>query len=165
MTAQVQEKLILEGQELGMAFCPPLPKDSSQIVAVKSRSVRKAIEEGSLPQYIMSTACWRGYIGIWEIRSGRLYLNDVVGRYKKASPEALFANWFSGVLRVPKGKILRAVNIGFASVHERELHIKIDRGVVVAEQEIDNSSKHLDRNELASRSLPGSENRFEGDDF
>jgi hypothetical protein len=88
-----------------------------------------------------------------------------VGLYKKLNPEPLFAEWFTGVLRIPKGERLLAINMGFASVHEKELHIKIERGAVVKEREIANSSKELDRNKLASQNLPGIENKFEGDDI
>lgn len=148
-----------------MAFCPPLPKGSADITEVGNRDIEKEIEEKQLPRYILSTACWRRYIGTWEVKDGKLYLNEVVGRYKKLKPEPLFAKWFSGVLRIPKGERLLAINMGFASVYEKELHIKVEKGVVVKEREIDNSSKELDRDKLAFQNLPGSENKFEGDDM
>ncbi|MCK7576701.1 MAG: hypothetical protein MZV65_12940 [Chromatiales bacterium] len=142
-----------------------MPKGSKDIVEVGNRDIEKEIKEKKLPRYIRSTACWRGYIGTWEVKNGKLYLNEIVGLYKKLNPEPLFAEWFTGVLRIPKGERLLAINMGFASVHEKELHIKIERGAVVKEREIANSSKELDRNKLASQNLPGSENKFEGDDI
>lgn len=54
------------------------------------------------------------------------------------------ADWFSGVLRVPQGELLRYVHMGFGSVYERELHISIDKGLVVSTDVILNPPKDHD---------------------
>jgi hypothetical protein len=77
--------------------------------------------------------------------------------------EPLLADWFSGILRVPKGEILQYVHMGFGSVFEEELHIKIAKGEVVASRIIDNRGKEHDEMKLGWRNLPGRENRFGGD--
>ncbi len=164
MTAQIHEKLIIDGQEFRMAFCPPLPKGSSDIAKVGYRTLRQDIKDQKLPNIVCSSACWRGYVGTWEIKDGKLYLNEIIGRYKKISDQPLFANWFSGVLRIPSGKLMQPIHMGFGTVYEKELHIKIEEGVVIKEREIDNSSKDINKRKLSHNNLPGSENRFEGDD-
>jgi hypothetical protein len=50
----------------------------------------------------------------------------------------LKADWFSGVIRLPKGKELQYVHMGFGSIYERDHFIKIEEGKVVAEKIVDN---------------------------
>jgi hypothetical protein len=129
MTAQTCEKLILDGVETSMACCPPLPDGHPRIY-----------EPSSEIDYIDSS-CWRGYIGTWEIKYGRFYLVDLCGRLTLREGEPIFAEWFSGVLHVPKGDLLHYVHQGFLSVYEQELRIKIENGVVVDTQIIDNRNQ------------------------
>lgn len=63
MTAQMHEILILNGKKTSMAFCPPLPRDQ-RVVEYKEDE----IEHDGM---IFSTACWRQYVGTWEIRDDR----------------------------------------------------------------------------------------------
>ena len=158
MTAQVHEKLIYEGEEASMAFCPPLPANDPRIKELKDDEIQ---ERSSV---VFSTACWRGYIGTWEIKEGRFYLVDIIGRYNIVGESPIFADWFSGVIRIPRGKILHYVHMGFGSVYEEELHVKIENGLVVRTKVIDNRRKKVDPFALGWRNLPGFENRFEGDE-
>jgi hypothetical protein len=150
MTAQMHEKLILNGDETSMAFCPPIPVANPRISENK--------------RFGINTACWRGYRGTWEIKESRFYLVALSGRYRLRPGEPILADWFSGVLRIPKGKILLSVHMGFGSVYEEEVHIKIEKGLVTATRVIDNRGKEHDKWAISSRNLPGGENRFPGDD-
>jgi len=111
-----------------------------------------------------STGCWRCYQGKWEIRDQRFYLVDLKGRLRLEEGPPLFAEWFTGTLRIPKGKRLHYVHMGFGSVYEEEIHVKIENGVVVEKKVIDNRNSPHDLDELGWRNLPGRENRFAGDD-
>jgi hypothetical protein len=100
-----------------------------------------------------SSACWRGYIGAWEIREHSLLLNSL---YRNVGPrlkekehiplKKLFgdsrgpvrAKWFSGVLRVLDGK--RIMSMGFSPVNERDLFISVVRGEVIGNRTVDNTS-------------------------
>jgi len=157
MTAQVHERLIYEGEESSMAFCPPLPENDPRIKELKDDEV-----EDSNP-IVFSTACWREYIGTWEIKNGKFYLLNIIGRYKIISDSPIFANWFSGAIRIPKGEMLHYVHMGFGSVFEEELHVKIDKGIVVKKKIIDNRGKNINESELGRENFPGFENRFDGD--
>lgn len=123
MTAQVHERLILDGESVTMNFCPPLPENHPRIY-----------DKG---QGGVNTACWRGYVATWEIRDGHLYLVAIQGRYGFREGEPLLAEWFTGELRVPRGKMVFYVHMGFGSRYERELFIQIEKGVVGARREID----------------------------
>lgn len=112
---------------------------------------------------VYSTACWRGYIGTWEIRDDHFYLVNLSGKLRLRGDEPLLADWFSGTIRVPRGEILEYVHMGFGSVFEEELHVKIEKGKVVASRIVDNRGKKHDGMKLGWRNLPGRENRFDGD--
>jgi len=103
-------------------------------------------------------------VGTWEIRDGRFYLVALRGRYRLTPGGPLWADWFTGVIRIPRGELLQYVHMGFGSVYEQELHIKVEHGVVVASRWIDNRGTAHDPWELGRRNLPGGENAFPGDD-
>lgn len=56
-------------------------------------------------------------------------MKRVFGRKRGAS--AVFAEWFTGVLRVPQGRQVEYVHAGFASRYEGYLLLQIERGRVV----------------------------------
>lgn len=88
-----------------------------------------------------STALWRGYVGSWEILDGRLYLIGLEGSLKNgtvatvatffpSNPDRVFAHWYSGELRLPRGKMLKYIHRGYASVYEEDVLLTVDKGVV-----------------------------------
>jgi len=127
MTAQAAESLLLDGQEVYLCETP-----LNAYFALT----------GLAPQFqVETTACWRGYIGSWEIKDSRLYLIDIGGSYEDGSPITLeslfpgffhrvFAHWYSGTLRVPQGELLKYRHMGWASTFERDLLIDVEDGVV-----------------------------------
>jgi len=177
MTAQIHENLILDGKEISMAFCPPLPSRHPRVVKLTSEETTKlrmrtakerraAGQEHSfskLDLILGSTACWRRYQGTWEIRDGQFFLISIEGQFKLVGEEPLLADWFTGVLRVPRGDLLAYVHMGFGSVYEEELHIYVERGRVRGTRVYDNRNKDIDERGLGFENLPGGENRFPGD--
>lgn len=160
MTSQAHEVLIYEGQKTSMAFCPPIPTDHPRIVKASDED----FQDETIPSYIFSTACWRRYIGTWKVERGYFYLVSLTGRFKVVGEDPLLADWFSGVIRVPKGDLLHYVHMGFGSVYESELHVEIEKGKVVTSRVVDNRNSSFNKFDIASRNLPGTENRFPGDD-
>lgn len=169
-----------------------------------------------------STACWRGYQAIWEIKDNKLYLNAIqdchlfdaykitersliqikesnmpveikkeleklkgegfsewyftktlkkkIGRKnfkqyghlifkltkneKQKAPLHLFfkdlvvdgmvhAFWFTGDLKIPKGKMISYVHMGYMSTYEKEIILEIENGVVLDSKEYDNTSGEI----------------------
>jgi hypothetical protein len=166
----MHELLIFEGEETEMAFCPPLPEGHPRIIDLfpdklpqEMKLLQKLIDEISF-EHLFSFACWRNYLGTWEIKDGRFFLIGLRGRFKLQGEEPLLADWFSGVIRIPKGEMLLYVHMGFGSVFEQEVHVKIERGLVVKSRIIDNRNKKHNWSDLGLKNLPGRENRFPGDD-
>jgi len=129
MTAQFHENLILDGEDTSMAYCPPLPPEGDD---------RVRLQEGASEDDWECTACWRGYVATWEIRDDKIYLNKFSRKYVIEEGHPLFADWISETIRIPQGEQLEYVHMGFGSVYEQDLMIRIEKGVVVERRVVDN---------------------------
>ena len=128
MTAQVSETLWYEGKE--HAMCSEPLSDYFDL-------------SGKRPKFAeMDTSCWRGYVGEWEIRDERLYLIGLEARLVNGEeaklesifpgfPDRVFAHWYSGTIRIPEGKLLDYVHMGYESVFERDVFMTFEKGVLV----------------------------------
>ena len=128
MTAQFTEVLHYKGEQLSLRT-HPLSDYFGQM--------------GVFPEFQdKSTACWRRYVGHWEILLDRLYFVDISATYldgREVTVESLFpgfqdrvfAHWYSGVLTIPQGKMTKYVHMGYLSSYERDLFIAVENGVVV----------------------------------
>jgi hypothetical protein len=106
------------------------------------RESRPNLSQG--PHGMMSTACWRGYIAIWEIEGGVLYLKglDAWQGDQKADLKALFperfqdgkvkADWFTGTL---------ALSEGFRLEKEPSITLKFEAGEMIPNNEIDSDKQ------------------------
>lgn len=139
MTAQVTEKLIIDGKKLAMC----------------SEPLRIILLQNKGPQFMAQcSACWRGYVGTWEIKKDsdekkRLYLISINGSLKSGeeasleklfpgNPKGVFAHWFSGTIRCPDGKLLNYVHGGYASTYEKDYFYEFDKGVLTGESVVEN---------------------------
>lgn len=128
MTAQAKELLIYDGKEYGMC-AEPLSNYFYKI----NKSPDFQCE---------SSACWRGYVGTWYIDDNKLYLSSIDGRLKDGStvtiqsifPDqcgSVFAEWFSGKIRLVDGELLHYVHMGYSSIYERDILLEIKEGIIV----------------------------------
>ena len=129
MTAQVLEKIRYQGKRMRLASTPHFPEDHPRIHLSSEKEV-EAMATDSQTEIIFSTACWREYIGSWSIRRGKLYLTKLEGRFRLEGKEAIFADWFTGTLRIPRGKVLDYIHMGFDTVYEQEIILTVDQGLV-----------------------------------
>lgn len=111
------------------------------------------------PDYLFvfrCTANWRGYVATWKIENENLYLIKLVEG--SCDPNArnidisiifpsqdlpIKATWFSGTLRIPQGKMLSYIHMGYESIYENDLIITIENGKVINEQIVDNTKGRL----------------------
>ena len=88
-----------------------------------------------------NTALWRGYVGTWELLYERLYLLGINGTLQDGRKVTLdlifpgftdrvFAHWYSGTLRIPRGDLINYKHSGYSSTYERDLLVKVERGVI-----------------------------------
>jgi hypothetical protein len=139
MTAQVHENLILDGEATTMLTCPPLPVGHPRVVVAGPPDLFQTKED--VPSFVFSTACWRRYIGTWEVKGGRLYLVSLKGLSEMVGEGPIPADWVSGWLRVPRGELLEYVHMGFESVYEEELQLRFEGGVEVERRTVVNGRK------------------------
>ena len=156
MTAQIHEILVLDGRRMGMTYFPPLPSPERQMRGLSDQEkeaarngawqwLAAAAAEERLGSFISSTACWRRYRGTWEIIDDRLYLMHVDGRrFERLGDLPLLADWFTGALCVPTGRVLRYVHMDFETIYEGELHIDIESGRVTGRWQRDNRDLKFD---------------------
>lgn len=127
MTAQFCENLLYKNEQLSMrsnplGYCYSFNEKAKDLVS-------------------NCTALWRGYIGQWEIIDERLYLIGIKGKLRNGCaasldyffsgfPDRVFAHWYTGKLRIPKGKLIKYVHMGYASEYEQELYISVEQGVI-----------------------------------
>ncbi len=106
MTAQFSEHLIYQGKELTLCTQPlgPFLEFSGSTLKFEATC----------------TALWRGYVGTWAIENDRLYLVKLSGNVVTDGqeqevglealfpgyPDGVFAHWFTGELRCPRGALL-----------------------------------------------------------
>ena len=96
-----------------------------------------------------STAFVRGYIGTWKIRNKKLYLISLLGfvnnnekvdlNYLFPNKIEVFAGWYSGDIRIPEGELLKKINLGYASVFEKDRILNIKEGILISETVKDNT--------------------------
>ena len=115
MTAQFSDWVIIDGVKRSMRSWLGMPDSHPGV---------KITADGNPG----GTACHRGYIATWEIRSFVLYLVDVEGPYALTSGP-IKAEWVDGSVSVPGGQILERNSCG-PTVYERETVYKVEGGVV-----------------------------------
>ncbi len=109
--------------------------------------------------YTESTANWGGYRAAWEIRNSRLYLTKFEGRlrvpgrdlkgdalefgtgkerlttlrhFNHGKPGPVFAAWQTGTVILANGDMIGLHKKLARYVYERELHVDVHAGVVIA---------------------------------
>ena len=95
----------------------------------------------------ISSANWRGYLASWKIKAGNLLLNDMTISVRSKTEEhsyddvsilesifpnkkEIIADWYSGALIVPRGKMTNYVHMGYGSSYEKYTVLRISQGVV-----------------------------------
>lgn len=141
MTAQEKDKLTFNDEVYYLATEPLMPY----------------LQKHNIKFETWWTACWRGYTGNWIIEDNKLYLVALHGWIKNDSAdetksklrsvdmnylfpdqEKVFAEWFTGEIRIPYGEMLQYYHIGYASVYEKELYLEFENGYLIGKREKDN---------------------------
>ncbi len=127
MTAQIAERLHYQGEDMAMCTNP----------------LGQYFSMGGINPTFRSncTALWRGYVGRWEVIDDRLYLVELNGNLENGTevtletlfpgfPDKVFAHWYSGTIRLPQGRQLKYVHMGYGSSFERDLLLEVEKGVI-----------------------------------
>ena len=148
-TGQESDVLYYRSQQWWL-LARPADSDSSLSVTLQN----------NLPsERCQSTANWGGYVGYWSIRNGMLVLDSIQIEYLKDGecvgatlPDSFIpqvfhaydedgivvARWYSGTLRLARGKMLRYEHSGWNRNYETEMVLTIQNGIVVDSVEYHN---------------------------
>jgi hypothetical protein len=136
MTAQEREILHYNGETYWLSTEP-------------LESLLEIMGDEKLAFVSTSTACWRGYVGTWEIENDKLFLIDLKGQTKDIevvtldlifpNQKKVFAEWFSGGIKIPQGKMLHYEHMGYMSIYEKDLFLEFKKVVLIGNREVDNT--------------------------
>jgi hypothetical protein len=125
VTAQALDYLTHEGKQCLMRTELALKKHP-RIMSLSDRDAREQFD------MCFTTACWRNYLGEWEIRKNRLFLNRLRGKYNLIGPEPLAAEWVSGTIHVEECEIISDFwDDKYNGGNPREFVVEVQRGVVL----------------------------------
>ena len=147
MTTQVKERLIFDGEQYSL-ISPLLMPDSIMQ------------EKKSLKFYTESSACWRGYVGTWEIKDDKLYLVDLSSpNYELVRRPPIFADWITDKLMFTTGKTL----IGEVERYITQTHLNVANGLVISSKNIKEDKHAFIREKLHkySKSPPHTNNKLQ----
>lgn len=162
-TAQVGEKIWIDGKWYRMASCP-LEYGTERL---------DSIFEKQYPTETDCSALWRNYIGYWSIHEGKLYLDSIHSGWREEDEPAhsmviardakmfkkyddgkgIWAQWVTGKLRIISGECVKYVHMGFESKFENEKFLTVTAGKVDLSRVEENKRliKGLTRMEYNSR--------------
>jgi hypothetical protein len=137
MTAQFPDRIVFNGEELKL-----LGEPFTEWLETKFKGPFWRGVFGYNIFLTDNTACRRGYTATWKIEGGRLFLIEIRGELEATGKQAtlnyffpdagasVFADWFSGTLRVAGGDCVEYVHGGWLSKYEREIYLLVENGVV-----------------------------------
>lgn len=134
-TAQLSDLLIVEGKEFALNTNP---------LEAELRRKKWTPPENAM----ISSANWRGYLATWEIKDGKLLLKDATITVSDPKDEhgfthksitrdlypgaaEVFADWYTGALIVPDGKMTRYVHMGYGSSFDHYQVFRVHAGKIV----------------------------------
>lgn len=127
MTAQIGEILLIDDQQFIIAEQP-------------LHSYFKLLDQ---PPYFTppSPTCWRGYYGKWELRDNELYLINFKGylddldevelNYLFPTKEEVFADWYSGIIKISQGKLIQFNQLTHTSIYEEDIMLCFENGKII----------------------------------
>lgn len=131
MTAQASDSIKYKNKRSGMGTEP----------------LRNYLKQLNLPYPFIapSSFCWRGYFASWAVEHNKLFLVDFTGyilNYQKVGmdyifpgEDVVFANWFSGEIRIPLGNMVAYVHGGYESAYEGDCFLTFENGILINERE------------------------------
>lgn len=145
MTAQFPERVFYNGTKY------PMCSEPLSIYLERKNFKKEAFKS-------QNSACWRGYRGTWEIKGNKLFLVEFSGyidsnisvgiEYLFPDQTEVFAKWFTGVVRLVEGSLLRYEHVGYASTYETDIILTFKRGILIKEEIKDNLTEFNEHESL-----------------
>lgn len=138
MTCQTPERIKYQGQTLP---CYSEPLESRLPPPPVGMNVDDP--DSAYPFEVSCSALWRGYVGHWEIADNRLFLVALHGTCADGRPASLasifpdsrapiFADWYTGELKCPRGKLIGKTDDIYLNVYEEDVLLQVVSGIAVS---------------------------------
>lgn len=134
MTAQYSD--ILNYQDMAHSIC--------------NEPLSKILKDRSIKFHTPHTALWRGYTGTWRLIEDKLYLVGIKAyldeksivdiNYLFPNHKEVFADWFTGEIKINLGKLIEYKHMGYDSIFEKNLYLEFINGILVKEYVINNNT-------------------------
>lgn len=131
MTDQVSDNFIFHGEIVPLTSCPSLPDKNSLVL---DEDYHSAIDDGR----VFHTACHRLYIATWAVINKRLFLIDVIGRFRLKDNCPIFAEWVTETLICHKGELFKEYEGQWPGLYEEDIHLEIEQGILVSAKRVNN---------------------------
>jgi len=115
------------------------------------------------PDFKTTESCKRGYVASWSLEHNELILTSIQGEqytssfimgkklvetslkrlFPKLKTGGVLANWFSGKLRIPAGRMTQYEHYNYNSRFEKEIIVTIDKGYVIKMVTLDYTQQKL----------------------
>lgn len=167
-TGQIAERLLMNGVCWQLYYCPIETNTtlSEDIARVLDSLPKTMFLDGVEYEQFKSTALWRNYVGTWEIKGNRLFLQKLEIPYARevengfeeyyyplgedilkeifatyCTVEGICASWFCDTIRAATGEEICYEHMGFARHNEYECLIVVNNGIVKEMTRYDNYHK------------------------
>ncbi len=138
-TAQRPDRIVYDGQTYALQTNP-----LNQYF--QANPDRHPFEAGDKDRMVTSTALWRGYVATFALENDLLVLRDfevlqstgdpkdfdaeLVSQIDQyfATPDSRVLDWYSGIMVIPQGEMVHYVHMGYSSVYESYLMLRIENG-------------------------------------
>ena len=151
MTSQTKEKLIFNGETVGIETLP-LASYLSML-------------EDKPRFFFMGSNCWRGYVGTWRLIEDKLYLVHLKGYAHNDNKEywavdmnflfphqkQVFAEWFTGEIIITQGAGYSPDFLSAEPTYERELILMFEKGYFIGKRTVDNHEKIIRIKEIIEK--------------
>ncbi len=153
--------LLIIQEAFGTAQIPDFMIYKGDTLKIFSNPLESYFKNHSRPDSVFekygyhSTACWRKYIGYWELRNDSLFLLELEGgssnidlslifKDRKTDKE-IFADWFDYSILNPYGQRIHYEHMGYNSIYEFEREFVFSNGVLIDIKEYDNTNSKLSK--------------------
>ncbi len=142
-TAQYPDKIIYGGKEYDLHSNPLEP-------------YFEKFPDSRPENGIRSSGLWRGYVATFEFLDKSLVLKDIQIEVRKKNVQEPFEtewksvidevlpnkkklkiDWFTGILVIPYGEIVKYVEMGYGSTYENYILLEVEKGVLNKSKEFD----------------------------
>ncbi len=138
-TAQRPDRIVYDGQTYALQTNP-----LNQYF--QANPDRHPFEAGDKDRMVTSTALWRGYVATFALENDLLVLRDfevlqstgdpkdfdaeLVSQIDQyfATPDSRVLDWYSGIMVIPQGEMVHYVHMGYSSMYESYLMLRIENG-------------------------------------